>query len=108
MPDAIKIDLTELQAIMDGLPPQPAGAEKRKHALTPDDIIIIAKVVQAVSHKSCAMGFTPDEISTVKRLVGTMNKGILVVGYAIMAAVGAGVVWILKNGIADAFHKGAK
>lgn len=105
MTDAISINLEELQEIMDKLPEPPPGAEKRKHALTKDDVLIIAQVVQAVSHKSCAMGFTVEEIKTVKGVISTVNKGILVVGYAILTALGAGVVtligWAVKHGIMD-------
>ena len=114
MTDAINIDLEDLQEIMDGLTDVPEGSEKRRNALTKDDILVIARVVQAVSHKSCAMGFTSNEISMIKRFVGTMNKGILAVGYAILAAVGAGLVsigwWAVKHGIievAQSAQKGA-
>lgn len=110
--ETIKIDLEELQEIMDEIGDTPVGSEKRKNTLTPADVLIIAKIVQAVSHKSCAMGLTKEEISTVKRVVGTMNKGILVVGYAILSAIGAGIVsliwWSVKHGIIEVANKGAK
>lgn len=105
MPETVSINLTDLQDIMDDLSEAPHGGEKRKNSLTKDDIMIIARVVQAVSHKSCSMGFTIDEISTVKRVITTVNKGILAVGYAFLAAIGAGavsaVIWAVKHGIIE-------
>lgn len=101
----VAVDLAELQEIMDDLSDAPPEGEKRKNALTKDDVLIIAKIVQAVSHKSCAMGLTADEIGTLKTAIKTMNKGILVVGYAILGAVGAGIVsliaWAVKHGILE-------
>ena len=112
MSDPVSISLDDLQDIMEDLPDTPINGEKRKNALTKDDIIIIARIVQAVSHKSCAMGFTADEITLVKKIVNTMNKGILAVGYAIIAAVGAGIVsvswWAIKHGIVEVAQKGGK
>lgn len=114
MTDRIRIDLTDLQDIMDELPDPATGGENRKHSLTKNDIMLIARIVTAVSHKTCAVGFTPDEIVLVKRLVGTMNKGILLVGYAILGAVTSGAVavigtvtwWTIKHGIIE-LSKGA-
>lgn len=103
--DAINIDLEDLQEIMNKLPDQREGTEKRKYALTKDDVLIIAQVVQAVSHKSCAMGFEVDEIKRLKGFVRTVNGGILAIGYAILATIGAGLVsitiWAVKHGILE-------
>jgi len=108
--DRVKIDIDELHEIMDDL--DAPDNEKRKNSLTKDDILVIAKVVQAVSHNTCAMGFTPDEINMVKRIVGTLNKGILVVGYAVLGAIGAGIVsitvWAVKHGIIEVAQNGSK
>lgn len=105
MADSISIDLTDLKDIMDDLLDAPPGSEHRRNALTKDDILIIARVVQAVSHQSCAMGFEPDEIKKIKSFVKTVNGGILAVGYAILATLGAGVVtvivWAVKHGILE-------
>lgn len=102
---SVNIDLQDLQDIMDDLPEPPAGNEKRKHVLTKDDIIIIARIVQAVSHRSCAMGLEADEIKKIKTFFRVLNGGILAVGYAILAAIGAGivsaVVWAIKHGVID-------
>lgn len=102
---AINIDLTDLQEIMDKLPDPPPGSEKRQNALTKSDVLIIAQIVRVVSHKSCAMGFTQDEITTVKRVILNMNRGILVVGYSILTAIGAGMVsliwWSVKHGLIE-------
>jgi len=112
MTEPINIDLTELQDIMDELADTPEGGEKRRNALTRDDILIIAKVVQAVSHKSCAMGFEPAEIALLKRTIKTINGGILAVGYAFLAAIGAGLVtviaWAIKHGIIEAAQSAGK
>lgn len=111
MPDSVSINLEDLQDIMDSLPETPAGQEKRRNVLTKDDVLVIARVVQAVSHNQCAMGFTSEEIGRVKSFLRLVNGGILAIGYAILAAIGAGIVsisvWAAKHGIAE-IAKGAK
>ena len=108
----ISIDLTDLEDIMEDLTDGPAGEEKRKNVLTRSDVLVIARIVQAVSHKTCAMGFTPDEIGKVKTALKVLNGGILAVGYSILAAVGAGivavVVWAVKHGILELTQTAAK
>lgn len=108
--DAVSINLEDLQEIMDSLPDSPAGSEKRRNVLTNDDVLIIARVVRAVSHNSCAMGFTGEEISRVKGFLRLVNGGILAIGYAILAAIGAGLVtvsmWAVKHGIMDVVKTG--
>lgn len=110
MSEATIIDLDDLQEIMSSLP-EPPGEEKRRNTLTRDDVIVIARIVRAVSHKVCPR-FTPEEITLVKRVVSTLNKGILAVGYAVLAAIGAGIVsiawWAVKHGIAEVAAKGGK
>lgn len=108
----INIDLEDLKDIMDDLGDAPAGGEKRRNALTKEDILIIARVVQAVSHQSCAMGFEPEEIRKLKQVIKTVNGGILAVGYAILAAFGAGIVsvtiWAVKHGILEVAQNAQK
>lgn len=103
--DPINISLTALQDIMDDLPENPDG-ERRRNNLTRDDVLIIARVVQAVSHERCAMGFTPEEITRIKSVMNILNKGILAIGYSVLAAIGAAlvsaVIWSVKHGILEA------
>lgn len=109
MSESTVIDLEELQEIMELLPEQ-SKTENRKNALTRDDVLVIARVVQAISHKTCPR-FTADEVTFIKKIVNTVNKGILAVGYAVLAAIGAGLVslawWAAKHGIAE-IAKGGK
>lgn len=103
MAEEMSIDLGDLQEIMKMIPEVPAGVEQRKNALTRDDIMIIAKIVQAMSHNSCAMGFTTEEIGRIKTALNLVNKGILGVGWLIIAAITAGVIkatwWGIQHGI---------
>lgn len=112
MPSKLNIDLTELQLIMDDLPDAQPGQEHRQHALTKDDIMIIARVVQAVSHRACTMGLQPEEVKKFKAFIRTLNGGILAIGYAILAAIGAGLMsalwWAIKHGIIEVAQKGGK
>lgn len=105
MHDSINIDLNELQEIMEGLPDPPGGTEKRAHALTRDDIIIIARIIKAVSHKSCTLKLTEDEVGKWKFLCGAFNKGILAIGWLIVAAVVGGILkgtwWAVQHGVID-------
>jgi hypothetical protein len=109
---AINIDLEELQDIMEDLQEAPAGSEKRRNALTRDDIMIIARVVQAVSHKSCTRGLTEDEVGKWKFVCGTFNKGILAVGWLLVAAVIGGIMrgawWAVQHGIMEVATEAAK
>jgi hypothetical protein len=101
----LNINLTELNDIMDELEDTTSTIEKRKNSLTRDDILIIARLIQSMSGKTCTMGLTPEEIGTIKSAIKTMNRGILVVGYAILGAIGAGIVtvtvWAIKHGIIE-------
>ncbi len=102
---AVNIDLLELQDIMDDLQDPPPGAEKRKNALTKDDIIIIARIVQAVSHKSCTRGLTEDEVDKWKFMVNAFNKGILAIGWLVLSTVVVACLsaagWAIKHGIIE-------
>jgi hypothetical protein len=108
----ISIDLKALDDIMSDLTDAPENSEKRKNALTKNDVLIIAKIVKAMSHTTCAMGFEPEEIAKVKTILKVLNGGILAVGYSILAAVGAGMValsvWSIKHGILELTHTGGK
>ena len=91
------VDIDELQDIMDELPEAPDGGEKRKNALTKDDVLIIARVVKAVSHQKCER-FSDDEVQTVRRFTIIINKTANAIGMAVLVAVGAGVVGIVTRG----------
>ncbi len=115
MPDEMSIALEDLQEIMEMLPDPPASGEKRHNALTRDDVLIIAKIIQAMSHNECSMGLTPEEIGKIKTAVQLVNKGILGIGWLILAAVVAGLLkatwWGVQHGIleaADTAQKAAK
>jgi hypothetical protein len=101
----LNINLTELNDIMDELEDTTSTREKRKNSLTSADVLIIARLIQSMSGKTCTMGLTQDEIGTIKSAIKTMNRGILVIGYAILGAIGAGivtvVVWAVKHGIIE-------
>ncbi len=91
------VDIDELLDIMDELPEAPDGVEKRKNALTKDDVLIIAHVVKAVSHQKCER-FSDDEVQTVRRFTILINKTASAIGMAVLVAVGAGVVAIITRG----------
>lgn len=93
----LTIDLEDLQDIMDELPDTPNTVEKRKNALTKDDVLIIARVVKAVSHQKCER-FSDDEVQTVRRFTIIINKTANAIGMAVLVAVGAGVVAIVTRG----------
>ncbi len=103
--ETVSINIDDLQEIMDSLPESPAGSEKRRNVLTKDDILIIAKVVQAVSHNSCAMGFTAEEIGKVKGFIRAVNAGILGIGWLIVSSLVVALLgfagWAAKHGIVE-------
>jgi hypothetical protein len=114
MSEEMSIVLEDLQEIMDMLPDVPIAGEKRKNSLTRDDVLVIAKIIQAMSPNSCSMGFSVEEIGKLKMAVQLVNKGILGVGWLILAAIVAGLIkatwWGVQHGIldaADTVHKTA-
>ena len=113
MPEPMNIDLEELQEILRMIPEPPNAGEKRQNALTHDDIVVIAKIVQSMSHKSCAMGFQPEEIARVKTILSIMNKSILGIGWLVVATITAAILkaawWGIAHGVietADVAKKG--
>jgi hypothetical protein len=112
MEDAMSIDLDALNDIMKMLPDTPETSEKRKNALTRDDVMIIAKVVQAMGHKTCAMGFEPEEIDKLKTILNIVNRGILGIGWLIVATVTVacltGIGWAMKHGIVEVVETAKK
>lgn len=103
--NSINIDLNELSEIMAMLPDTSGQGEQRKNALTRADVMVIAKIVQATSHKVCAMSFTPEEVGKVKTVLSICNKGILGVGWTIMTTIVVAALtaagWAIKHGIMD-------
>lgn len=103
MPEEMSIDLVDLQEILKLLPDTPPGGEKRTNALTQSDVLIIAKIVQAMSHTSCAMGLTPEEIGRLKTALSIVNKSILGIGWLIIAAIVGGLMkatwWGIQHGL---------
>lgn len=101
----VQIDLEELQEIIDDLGVVPEGSEQRKNTLTQADIMIIARVVRAVSHKECTRGLTADEVDKWKFLCNAFNKGILAVGWLIVAAIVGGMMkffwWATNHGLVE-------
>lgn len=101
----LKIDLAEFEEIMNLLPDGKDHHEQRKNSLTREDALVIAKIVQALSHSTCAMGFTRDEISKIKTVISIANKGILGIGWIIVSTIVVacitGIGWAIKHGIVD-------
>lgn len=109
-PHAVQIDLEELQEIIDDLGIVPDGAEHRKNTLTQADVMIIFRIVKAVSHKECTRGLTADEVDKWKFVCDAFNKGILAVGWLIVAAVVGGLMrffwWATNHGLIEITTKG--
>ncbi len=93
----LTVDLEDLQDIMNELPDTPNTAERRKNALTKDDILIIAHVVKAVSRSQCGR-FTDDEVITMKKHIGYFNKTANAIGTAILFVLTSGIIVIVTKG----------
>lgn len=111
--DTMTINLDDLQEIMDDLDyPAASPAERRKHSLTRDDVLIIARIIQATSGQSCSMGLEQDEITTIKKFVSVVNRGAWAIGWMVVAAIVAGVLSLIglgaKYGIHEIAVKGVK
>lgn len=94
----VQVDLDVLQEIIESLGEAPEGSEKRKHVLTRDDILVIARIVQAVSHKTCTLGFTQEEVGLIKTTIKHVNRGMLAVGWLIIGAIVTGSLALLWRG----------
>lgn len=107
MDDAITINLDDLKEIMDDLDSHASAnpAERRKHSLTRDDVLIIARIIQATSGQTCSMGLEEGEISTLKKFVSVVNRGAWAIGWLVVSTLVVGVMSILGMGIKYGIHE---
>lgn len=124
--ESISINLEDLREIMDGLE-TPTSGERRKNNLTKDDVLVIAKIIQAVSGQSCSKGFEDQEVNAIKRIVSSLgdeelavikritqviNRGSMAVGWLLVSTIISGLVALLvlgiKHGIYEIATKGVK
>lgn len=95
MENNVIINLEDLEDIMGSLPDNPG--EKRKNALTKDDVLIIARIVKALAHQQCGR-FTNDEVTTVKKHIGYFNKTANAIGTAFLFIIASSVAVIVTKG----------
>ena len=56
-----------LKVILDSLPEEHEGPQRRKHALTKKDAELIADMIRlAVSNQGCSIGLTPGQMAALK------------------------------------------
>ncbi len=85
------------------------GKDRRRSVLTEADLKAIGVAVR--EHTKCNLGWTPDEVSelkkhgltveemgTVKKFVGVFNKAATVIGTVILAAIGTALVALVTKG----------
>ncbi len=112
--EAMTINLDDLQEIMDDLDSYPASnpSERRKHSLTRDDVLIIARIIQATSGQSCSMGLEEKEITAIKKIVSVIDRGAMAVGWLVVSAIVSGILALVvlgaKHGIHEIASKGVK
>lgn len=108
--NGLSINLDDLKDIMADL--EPAGTERRKNNLTQDDVLVIAKIIQAVTGRSCSMGLSEQEVSFVKKWFATLNKGAMAVGWLVVSFLVTAVIGLtvmgIKHSIYDIATKGVK
>ncbi|QOX78728.1 hypothetical protein FY034_07230 [Trichlorobacter lovleyi] len=106
----LSIDLDDLQDIMDDL--EPSSGERRKNNLTKDDVLIIARIIQAVSGRSCSLGFDENEVNIIKKVVKVLDRGAMAVGWLVVSAIVSGILALVvlgaKHGIHEIATKGVK
>lgn len=107
---AMSINLDDLKEIMDDL--EPSTGERRKNNLTKDDVLIIARIIQATSGQTCNMGLEEKEITAIKKIVSVIDRGALAVGWLVVSTIVMGIISLIalgvKHGIYDIATKGVK
>lgn len=101
--EALTINLEDLQEIMGDL--EPTDGERRKHSLTKDDVLIIARIVQAVGGHNCARGFEENEVTIIKKLVAVFDKGAMAIGWLVVSAIVTAIIGLVMLGLKHSIHE---
>ena len=79
----------------------------RKQVLTEADLKALEELLSR-SHPKCAMGLTPDEVSTLKRFLTMFDKAAGIVGAIILTAFVTGLLALFTKGFWSALIDGTK
>lgn len=74
--------------------------------LTDEDITALSAALN--KHSACQMGLTPDEVTTLKRLLSAFNKAAGIVGTTIIIAFIGGMIALFSKGFWASLAAGAK
>jgi hypothetical protein len=91
-PFDIMVDILEM------LPPEIEGVEKRKHSLTRDDLILIGRMIDAKGKHTVCTQFTQDEIAIGRKLIGWFNGASTLIGSAILLAIIGALIGFTAKG----------
>lgn len=80
--------------------------EKRKRVLTDGDIKALADELKG--HTNCNMGLTPDEVSTLKRILSAFDSAAGIVGKVILTALVVALIGIVTKGFWLSMAQGVK
>ncbi len=78
----------------------------RKRTLSDADVVALADAFKA--HTACNMGLTPDEVSTLKRLLTAFDKAAGIVGKIVLTAVVLAGIAVFTKGFWASIASGIK
>lgn len=77
----------EIAALSELLPEEHVDGERRKHALTRSDLILIARLIKVMRYTTCSMGLTEDEVFIIRKAVRWLNRVLALIGLAVVTAI---------------------
>jgi hypothetical protein len=78
----------------------------RRRSLTDEDVEAIAAALK--THTVCNMNFTPEEVSTVKRILKAFDKASSIVGSVVLTAIVLTLIAIFTKGFWVSLISGIK
>lgn len=99
----------ELKDILDLLPSEHPDGEHRRHNLTRQDILLIAKLIEIKSRSAkCPMDLTKEEEVILKRGLKALSSGVSLVSMLIVTAIVLGALAIFTKGFWMTLFEAAK
>lgn len=80
----------------DDMTEYPQQAHPPRRILTDEDVAAIAEALK--EHSGCLMNFTPEEVSTLKRILRAFDKAASTIGTVILTAIVLTVIAVFTKG----------
>ena len=80
--------------------------QRRRRVLTDEDVAAIAEALK--EHSGCLMDFTPEEVSTLKRILRAFDRAASIVGSVVLTAIVLTLIAIFTKGFWVSLISGIK